>query len=313
MSTTTTRLALVKEIGAENYSVVTVNNNLDKVDAAVGWTACTSSTRPAAPYNGQGIRETDTGSYYVSNGTIPASGSWRPIFGVDGPVIVGAVGASAPLRVQTTSTIAGNRLIDARKSTDTEAAWIVDFDGKHQWGAGGSTAPDTNLYRSAADTLKTDDALTVGGALAVTGSTVITGTLNSTAAAMDTLQSTTDTTPGTTTSTTATTALTGTSTVTLGFTAPPSGKILVTITAELQNSAANYTTMSFSISGSAGTVAHDDNNGLYMKGTDPVRASATSLVTGLTAGQAGTVTLSHLVTSGTGTFNRRRISVSPVF
>jgi hypothetical protein len=169
MSSTTARIGLVKEVGSENYSVVTVDNNLDLVDAAAGFQACTSSTRPSAPYNGKGIRETDTGSYYISNGSAPASGSWRPIWGVDGPVIVGAVGASAPLRGETTSTISGNRFIDTRKSGEAQSGWIVDFDGKMQWGPGGSTNPDTNLYRSAADTLRTDDNLYVGGTLTVIG------------------------------------------------------------------------------------------------------------------------------------------------
>ncbi len=170
MSSTTTRLGLVKEIGSENYSVVTVDNNLDVVDAAAGFQACTSSTRPSAPYNGKGIRETDTGSYYISNGSSPASGSWRPIWGVDGSVIVGAVGASAPLRGETTATIAGNRFIDTRKSGEAQSGWIVDFDGKMQWGPGGATNPDTNLYRSAADTLKTDDSLIVLGNVTISGS-----------------------------------------------------------------------------------------------------------------------------------------------
>ncbi len=42
---------------------------------------------------------------------------------------------------------------------------------------------DTNLYRSAADTLKTDDSLTVGTNLAVTGTTVMTGALTLNASA----------------------------------------------------------------------------------------------------------------------------------
>jgi hypothetical protein len=117
---------------------------------------------------------------------------------------------------------------------------------------------------------------------------------------------------GTTTSTSYTSTLSGTSAVTLAFVAPASGKVIVTISGELQNSGANYTTMSFSIGGSAGTVSGDDNNALYMHGTDRFRASAASLVTGLTAGQSGTITMQHKVTGGTGTFNRRKIMVEYV-
>lgn len=326
MSTLTTRLGLVKPAGPEYFSVGTDNDNNDKIDAAVGFEECTSSTRPSSPYNGKGIYETDTGAVLFSNGSAPASGSWKYLWTASGPIVVGVTGATlAPLRVRTTSTIAGNRLIDARKDGEAEPGWSVDFDGKQQWGPGGSTGPDTNLYRSTADTLKTDDsfivgsALTVSGnttlssALTVTGNTTFNGTIAATAAAMTSVQSATNGTAGTTTSTSATDNLTSSTTVTQGFTVPPSGKVKVTISGELQNSGANYTTLSFRISGSAGTVAHDDNNALYVRGTDPFRGSATTLVTGLSPGQTGTVTLSHLVTGGTGTFNRRRILVEPAW
>jgi hypothetical protein len=46
---------------------------------------------------------------------------------------------------------------------DTESRLIVDGDGTHNWGSG-SAVQDTNLYRSAADTLKTDDSFVIGGA-----------------------------------------------------------------------------------------------------------------------------------------------------
>ena len=49
-------------------------------------------------------------------------------------------------------------------STDTQARLLVKGDGSLNFGPGSSTAQDTNLYRSAADTLKTDDRLIIGGA-----------------------------------------------------------------------------------------------------------------------------------------------------
>lgn len=52
-------------------------------------------------------------------------------------------------------------------STDTQPRLQIDAGGKHTWGAGGSTAGDTTLYRSAADTLKTDDAFIAAGGLTV--------------------------------------------------------------------------------------------------------------------------------------------------
>lgn len=51
---------------------------------------------------------------------------------------------------------------------DAQIRHIAEADGKHWWGDG-TSAVDTNLYRSAADTLKTDDAFVVGSNLTVSG------------------------------------------------------------------------------------------------------------------------------------------------
>lgn len=48
---------------------------------------------------------------------------------------------------------------------DTYSRGAIYADGKIEWGAGGATARDTNLYRSAANVLKTDDNLITGGYL----------------------------------------------------------------------------------------------------------------------------------------------------
>lgn len=55
---------------------------------------------------------------------------------------------------------------------DTQSRGAIYADGKIEWGAGGVTARDTNLYRSAANTIKTDDSLTVGGTITGAGKTV---------------------------------------------------------------------------------------------------------------------------------------------
>lgn len=64
----------------------------------------------------------------------------------------------------------------ARITTDTTTShWFMNADGAMWWGPGGSTVADTNLYRSAANTLKTDDSLVVSGSLTTTGDLTITG------------------------------------------------------------------------------------------------------------------------------------------
>jgi hypothetical protein len=56
----------------------------------------------------------------------------------------------------------------SQTNADTAARWYMTAGGTATWGDGAG-AMDTNLYRSAAATLKTDGALLVGGALTVTG------------------------------------------------------------------------------------------------------------------------------------------------
>lgn len=69
MSTSTTRLGLVKPAVTEDYDVSVFNANADKADAAVGRTVCTSTTRPSSPYLGQQILETDTGNQLTRTAT----------------------------------------------------------------------------------------------------------------------------------------------------------------------------------------------------------------------------------------------------
>lgn len=57
---------------------------------------------------------------------------------------------------------------------DTQQRFVVEAQGLLRWGAGGVTAPDTTLYRSAAGTLTTDGALTVGGLLTANASITFT-------------------------------------------------------------------------------------------------------------------------------------------
>lgn len=55
---------------------------------------------------------------------------------------------------------------EARVTADTFARWFRRADGQEWWGSG-SGAVDTNLYRSAANTLKTDDVFEAAGGLTV--------------------------------------------------------------------------------------------------------------------------------------------------
>lgn len=71
MATSTTRLGLRKPNNTtDTVNVVTdLNDNWDKLDAAVGAIVCTSTTRPGSPYTGELIFETDTKKVACWDGT----------------------------------------------------------------------------------------------------------------------------------------------------------------------------------------------------------------------------------------------------
>lgn len=73
MSTLTSRLKLLKAALSDPANYVTyVADAFDKIDAAIGLTLCTSTTRPASPFVGQWILETDTNRRAHWDGT-----GWR--------------------------------------------------------------------------------------------------------------------------------------------------------------------------------------------------------------------------------------------
>lgn len=71
MSTTNTPnlgIAIPVPGSAEPFLVTAYNSAITTLDGGVGFTVCTSSTRPAAPYTGQSIFETDTLVPYIWDG-----------------------------------------------------------------------------------------------------------------------------------------------------------------------------------------------------------------------------------------------------
>jgi hypothetical protein len=107
---------------------------------------------------------TVSGSLASSGGSL--TGSWAGSPSFTGTPSFAATAYSAVQ--QSTQSAAGNVVEAAIVSGDSFDRWRVYGDGKQEWGSGTLTR-DTNLYRSATDTLATDDSLSVGGALAVTG------------------------------------------------------------------------------------------------------------------------------------------------
>lgn len=77
--------------------------------------------------------------------------------------------------IRVVAAAAGDSSYGVRVTGDTVNRLHIDSNGKHQWGAGGSSAQDTNLYRSSAGVLTTDTALVVGTSVTSATSVVSSG------------------------------------------------------------------------------------------------------------------------------------------
>lgn len=125
----------------------------------------------------------------------------------------------------------------------------------------------------------------------------------------------TDSAAGTTTSTSYTSTLTGGSSVARTVTTGTS--VLVIIGCNMSHSALGGTTlMSVAVSG-ATTLASSDNNALAFKGnpsaaSQQLQASSAFVITGLTAGSNTFTTQFKIITAGTGTYQRRQLTVIPL-
>jgi hypothetical protein len=104
--------------------------------------------------------------------------------------------------------------------------------------------------------------------------------------------------------------------VSLQFTVPPSGKVLIMINGELNNNTLQrWTHLSYRISGTDTKSANDDDAIYIIANQTNPRLGITQMEEGLTPGGLNTVTLSHRVDSlgaSTGTYTRRRITIIPI-
>lgn len=163
---------------SENINVVTdLNNNWDRLDALLSWRPVTSGTVPASAYQGAGVIHTDTSKAYINYGAGgSAATDFRQVM-VAGSTFVGDAnitgGVSYTTSLAQTSASDTTEALRFKVTGDTENRHIVLTSGYTVWGPGGSTVWDTNLFRSAANTLSTDDSFTVGGNLTVAGSATL--------------------------------------------------------------------------------------------------------------------------------------------
>jgi hypothetical protein len=182
MSGTTPRVGfyLPADDGSEPINVATdLNDNLEKIDASMGFVPALESTPPATPFNGMGRYNTDTGkaSFYKS-------GVWTQLLAA-GAAFVGdilmdtakkiGIGTLVPNSVidVVVATIAGQpTLLRFRQAADTQSRMQLDHDGI-KFGPG-NALPEVHLYRPTTAQLALAGAgLSLGSTLDVTGATSV--------------------------------------------------------------------------------------------------------------------------------------------
>src|SRR5215471_6934355 len=85
-----------------------------------------------------------------------------PLF-VDAVTPLNAVTLNKLLPLDAVAIASARTLASYLAAADAQPAFQLNGDGKHQWGPGGATALDTNLYRSAAAVLQTDGGFVAAG------------------------------------------------------------------------------------------------------------------------------------------------------
>lgn len=160
--------------------VLDLNNNWDRLDALLGWRPVTSGTMPASAFQGASFLQTNTGKGFV-NTSSGASAVYAQVMvaGSDyasnitmassaQQIAIGGSSSSAPFTARRGS-ISDVLVSGQVASASANNTFVVTVGGTMTWGPG-SAGGDTNLYRSSANTLATDDSLQVGANLTVAGS-----------------------------------------------------------------------------------------------------------------------------------------------
>jgi hypothetical protein len=163
MASTTARLGLTLPDPADTVDVTQLNADFTTIDNTVGFTPCTSTTRPSTPVAGQAIYETDTHNTYLWDAG-PAI--WRPLPGVTTVFAVGNSGTSLTLNranggAQTvtltgncTITLAGGTAgqvsnLDLTLTQDTTGSRTVVWPAAVKWAGG--VAPTLSTAVGAVD------------------------------------------------------------------------------------------------------------------------------------------------------------------
>jgi hypothetical protein len=172
-TTFTSRLGLRKpdpDPSTGDFITVTtdINASMDKIDAAVGKTICTSGTRPTGSdrWDGREIYETDTRRSYMWSAAVT---NWLPLLigrGTDGPYLLGQSTDTNGEGINVRGSAASADVWRARVTSDANSRHVMKANGDQSWGPG-SAGTDLTFGRTGSGIG------TLGGSLVTTGGVTV--------------------------------------------------------------------------------------------------------------------------------------------
>src|SRR6188768_3523034 len=182
MSSTTPRVGLYMpaDDGSEPINVATdLNDNMEKLDSTMGFVPATSVTPPSTTYNGMARYNTDDSRvYYYKNGTtwtqlLAAGANFLANLLIDSAYRIG-IGTATPgaLIDIAVSSITAVPIMKVKATGEAYHRIELNHDGIRI--GGGTTAPETRIYRPTTNQLNIVGSVAMSNNLSVTGSTAVT-------------------------------------------------------------------------------------------------------------------------------------------
>lgn len=178
MSTATPRVGfyLPEDDGSEPVNVSTdLNDNLEKIDANIGFVPSLDSTPPATPFNGMARYDTDTGRAWFRKGLswaqLLAAGSTfmsNILMNVGTRIGIGTATPEVPVDIFVGNALTNPTMLKFRQTGDVQSRLQLDQDGI-KLGAGGATTPDIHIYRPAPNQLSVTGGTNFENGISVSG------------------------------------------------------------------------------------------------------------------------------------------------
>ena len=177
MASTTPRVGMYMpaDDGSEPMNVATdLNDNLEKLDNAVGFVQSTSAVNPTVMYEGVASYETDTGRAKFRVGS-----AWNYLLNAGATflnnILLGTanrigIGITSPAAIfdVVVATITSVPLLKFKQASHATHSLEINHDGIRI--GGGTTAPETRIYRATSNQLAVTGNLSLQNQLSVTGS-----------------------------------------------------------------------------------------------------------------------------------------------